>query len=297
MTDQTAAPGRLPGFIVIGAMKSGTSSLRDYLRGHPEVYIPPDEELHYFAEAINWKQGVDWYRARFADAGDAIAVGEKSPTYTMHPEHPGVPERIHDLLPDVRLIYVVRHPIQRIKSHYVHQFGRGHEANPIRRAVREDPRYLDTTRYAMQLQRYLDHFPREQILIVTSEGLKFDRRATVQRVYDFLGVDSSHLPDVLATEFYQTARRRTYPPALLWARRLAKRHMLQGERAKVLVESMLARGTSEGRMPTAAGTPDAGEPSHVLAPGLQRRLADLLRDDVARFARHMPADFDGWGLT
>ena len=112
-------------------MKSGTSSLRDYLRGHPEVYIPPDEELHYFAEAINWKQGLDWYRARFADAGDAIAVGEKSPTYTMHPEHPGVPGAHRTTCsPTSGMIYVVRHPIQRIKSHYVHQFGRGHEARP-----------------------------------------------------------------------------------------------------------------------------------------------------------------------
>ena len=139
-------------------MKSGTSSLRDYLRDHPEVFIPPEEELHYFVEGINWKQGLDWYRARFADAGDAIAVGEKSPTYTMHPEHPGVPERIAALLPEVRLIYVVRHPIERIKSHYVHQFERGQEGlsdqpggarrpalpghHPVRDAARPVPRLV-----------------------------------------------------------------------------------------------------------------------------------------------------------
>jgi hypothetical protein len=284
VTDQTAAPGRLPGFIVIGAMKSGTSSLRDYLRGHPEVYIPPDEELHYFAEAINWKRGIDWYRERFADAGDAIAVGEKSPTYTMHPEHPGVPERIHDLLPDVRMIYVVRHPIQRIKSHYVHQFGRGHEANPIRRAVRDDPRYLDTTRYGMQLQRYLDWFPAEQLLVVTSEQLDHERTPTFARIAEFVGVDPTVDVPALSSRSHEsseklvpsgfTARLRTIPTIR--------------KAAEKLPAPLRAR--------LGAATRRTLDPSELeLDPATEAWIIDQLRPDLVGLRRWLGDDFDAWG--
>jgi hypothetical protein len=287
----------LPNFIVIGAMKAGTTSLYQYLKAHEQVFMPAIKELDFFVAESNWCRGIEWYRRQFSTAGAARARGEASTLYTQYPAHDGVPERMVRVLPDVRLVYVVRDPVERMRSHYEHRVITGAEKSPPEVALLENPVYLACSKYAMQLQRYLDHFPREQILIVTSEGLKADRRATVQQVYRFLGVDPTHLPDVLGTEFYQTARRRAYPPALLWARRLAKRHMLQGERAKVLVDSMLARGTSDGSMPTADGAPDTSDTTQVLGPGLRKQLADLLRDDVARFARHMPADFDGWGLT
>jgi hypothetical protein len=294
----TRCSGRdLPNFIVIGAMKAGTTSLYQYLKGHDQVFMPAIKELDFFVAESNWCRGIGWYRRQFNTAGDAQARGEASTLYTQYPTHRGVPERMARVLPGVRLVYVVRDPVERMRSHYEHLVITGAEKSPPEVALLENPVYLDCSKYAMQLQRYLDHFPREQILIVTSEALKFDRRATIERVYDFLGVDPTHLPEVLDIEFYQTARRRTYPPAVLWARRLAKRHMLQGERAKVLMESMLDRGTPEGKMPTESGMADAGDEAHGLAGGLRRRLADLLRDDVARFAHHMPADFDGWGLT
>jgi hypothetical protein len=287
----------LPNFIVIGAMKAGTTSLYQYLKGHDQVFMPAIKELDFFVAESNWCRGIGWYRRQFISAGDARARGEASTLYTQYPTHDGVPERMARVLPGVRLVYVVRDPVERMRSHYEHLVITGAEKRPPEVALLENPIYLQCSRYAMQLQRYLDHFPREQILIVTSERLKVNRRAAVQQVYEFLGVDPTHLPDALGTEFYQTARRRTYPRAVLLARRLAKRHLLQGGRAKVLVESMLARRTSESRKPTTAGTPATGRTSHVLAPGLRRQLADLLRDDVARLARHMPADFDGWGLT
>jgi len=284
----------LPNFVVIGAMKAGTTSLYQYLKGHDEVFMPAIKELDFFVAEANWCRGIEWYRRQFHAAGAARARGEASPLYTQFPTHDGVPERMSRVLPGVRLVYVVRDPIERMRSHYEHLVITGAEKSPPEVALLDNPVYLECSRYAMQLQRYLDHFPREQILVVTSEALKSERRATVERVYEFIGVDPTHLPEVLGTEFYQTARRRTYPPAVLWARRLAKRHMLRGERAKALVEAMLggtaACGTSSDGIPDSVGR-------QVLAPGLRERLADLLRDDVACFRRHMPADFDGWGLT
>ena len=283
MTDRSE--GRLPTFMVIGAMKSGTSSLRDYLRAHPEVFIPPEEELHYFVEGINWKQGLDWYRARFAGAGDAIAVGEKSPTYTMHPEHPGVPERIAALLPEVRLIYVVRHPIERIKSHYVHQSERGQEALSINRAVRADPRYVDTTRYAMQLDRYLDWFPEEQIMVVTSDQLDGDRSTTFARIASFCGVDPGVEVPALGGRSHESSGKQV--PVGLTAR---LRTIPVLRRAAEVLPTPL-------REKIGARTRRQLRPEDVaFDPVVERWLIDELTPDLQRLERWLGPDFDGWGL-
>jgi hypothetical protein len=280
----------LPTFIVIGAMKAGTTSLYHYLREHDEIFMSRIKELDFFAEGHNWSRGLDWYRHQFAGAGDALARGEASTLYSKYPHQPGVPERMARIVPDVRLIYVVRDPIVRLRSHYQHRVLTGAEKAPPEVALLENPVYLDCSRYAMQLEQYLDHFPREQILVVTSEALKEDRQKTVQEVYGFLGVDPEFVPERLSTEFYRTEQRRTYPPVVWWARRMAKRFAPDAKRAKELFDSVLSRQRPVEPAP-GEGTAD------VLSPELRARLADQLRDDVARLRSYMPAGFDGWGLA
>jgi hypothetical protein len=287
----------LPTFIVIGAMKAGTTSLYHYLRNHDEIFMSRIKELDFFVSESNWSRGLDWYRHQFSGAGDAIARGEASTLYTKFPEYRGVPERIASLLPDVRLVYVVRDPIVRLRSHYQHRVMTGAEKAPPEMALLQNPTYLNCSRYAMQLEQYLDHFPREQILVVASESLRTDRRATVQEVYRFLGVDPTQLPDVLDKEFYRTEQRRTYPPMVWWARRLAKRHLPQAKRAKELVDSMLTRRGSVAAPAARADSLDEVHADAVLSPELRKRLADLLHDDVAKMRAYMPPGFDGWGLA
>jgi hypothetical protein len=280
----------LPTFIVIGAMKAGTTSLYHYLRDHDEIFMSRIKELDFFAEGSNWSRGLDWYRHQFAEAGDALARGEASTLYTKYPQHVGVPERMARIVPEVRLVYVVRDPIVRLRSHYQHRFLTGAEKEPPEVALLENPVYLNCSRYAMQLERYLEYFPREQILVVTSESLKAHRRRTVQEVYRFLGVDPDFVPERLGTEFYRTEQRRTYPSLVWWARRMAKRHVPEAKRTKELFDSFLSR-----RRPV-AGAPGEGT-ADILSPELRARLTDLLREDTARLRRYMPSDFDGWGLA
>lgn len=300
MTGQPSPAARqvdqdLPTFIVIGAMKAGTTSLYHYLRDHDQIFMSRIKELDFFVTESNWSRGMSWYRHQFSGAGDALARGEASTLYTKFPEYQGVPERIARTLPDVQLIYVVRDPIVRLRSHYQHRVMTGAETAPPEVALLENPTYVTTSKYAMQLERYLDHFPREQVLIVRSESLRTERQATVREVYDFLGVDSSRIPAAIETEFYRTAARRSYPPVVWWARRMAKRHAPQAKRAKELVDSLLSR-----RAATVPAEPDgggSGRGDDVLSPQLKAKLADLLRDDVARLRAYMPPDFDGWGLA
>lgn len=295
------APGRamLPTFIVVGAMKAGTTSLYHYLRHHRDVAMPKVKELDFFVEEMNWPRGLGWYAQQFAGSGDAVARGEASTVYTKFPRYRGVPERMAAVVPDVKLVYVVRDPIERIRSHYRHRVAAGAETAAPDTAVFENPIYLDYSRYAMQVEQYLDHFPPEQMLVVTSEALRSDRAPTMARVYRFLGVDPEFVTPVLATEFYRTDQRRSYPPILWSARQLVKRRFPQAKRAKELVDSVASRRSRPAASPRPAGTESRGTDDvvgDVFGSELRERLADLLAEDVTRLRRHLDAGFDGWGI-
>ncbi|MDE3085339.1 MAG: sulfotransferase domain-containing protein [Acidobacteriota bacterium] len=109
----------LPTFIVIGARKSGTSSLWEYLKGHPGIFVPEEEkEPKFFVEERGWGAGLEWYEGLFAGAREDQARGELSTDYTAFPLYTGVPARMKALLPDVRLVYVMRDPIEHLRSAY-----------------------------------------------------------------------------------------------------------------------------------------------------------------------------------
>jgi hypothetical protein len=286
---------RLPNFLIIGAMKSGTSSLYHYLRSHPQVFMPRIKELNFFQQDSKWRRGVGWYAKQFRNAGpNALAVGEASPGYTRYPHFPGVPERIAAHLPDVRLIYVVRDPIERIRSHYQHSVIGERETNPVSRAVLENPVYLDVSRYAYQIEQYLPHVSRDRLLVITSESLRSDRLATIRQVYDFLEVEPEFVPPVLDQEFFPTQGRPVYPRTL-WALRGAARWIPGAKRARefvyrtgILRRQHVSRDSDPGR---SDGREELTIPEHV-----RRVLERELRDDVTRLREYLPPGFDGWGI-
>jgi hypothetical protein len=294
---------RLPTFIVVGAMKAGTTSLYHYLRSHPQVFMPKIKELDFFAEGMNWTRGLDWYRHQFGAAPpEAVAVGEASTVYTKFPRYDGVAERMASIVPDVRLIYVVRHPIDRIRSHYEHRVASGAETVPMEIAVFENPIYIDYSRYALQVEQYLPHFPREQLLIISSEELRHHRASTIRRVYGFLGVDPDYVAPTLDREFYQTGQRRKYPPVVWSVRQALKRRFPQTKRAKEAVDSLTSRRRRvPARSAATAGGGVRPSPSAAVTQDLsdeaRSTLTDLLRDDVGRLRNYTSDTFDGWGIA
>lgn len=287
--------GALPDFLVIGAMKCGTTSLYHYLRDHPQVYMPAIKAPEFFAEEGNWNRGIEWYRRQFEGAEPgSVAIGEASNVYTKYPRYQGVPARIAEHIPRARLVYVVRDPIDRIRSHYQTRLTEGTERAPIGRAVRENPIYLDYSRYAMQLDRYLDHFPREQLLVITAEDLRGDRLACVREVYEFLGVRSDHVPSDLDRVFYETRHRAPRSPVPVWVRKGLKRHMPAAKRAKELENNVIRALRSLRRTPE--GPPKL--PDRLVIPDEVRvELADALREDVLRVRTFLRPGFDGWGIV
>lgn len=284
----------LPNFLIIGAAKAGTTSLYHYLRPHPHVFMPPVKELDFFVAEGNWRRGLGWYRKQFEGAGPlAIAIGEASTRYTIYPSLRGVPHRIAMHVPDVRLIYIMRDPIERIRSHYQHRVAAGTERAPIQQAILQNPNYMDCSRYATQIEQYLEFFPRERLLLVTSDQLLHSRRSTIRLVYEFLGIDSDFVPQTIGREFYKSEDRPKYSSAGWWVRRTLKRHIPATKRAKEIVDSAIPRFINGLRR----GSDRGSIPSVLLSESLRDVLADALKEEVSRVRRYMNEDFDGWGIA
>ncbi len=179
----------LPNLVIIGGLKCGTTSLHHYLSLHPEIGMSRPKELNFFVSELNWPLGSGWYASHFS--GRDQVRGESSPHYTNEPRFSGVAGRMNELIPETRLIYVVRDPIERMLSHYLHNIAGGYEQRPLEQALADpDSAYVDRGLYAMQLDPYLARFPRERIEIVAQEDLKADREQTMRSLFSFLGVDA-----------------------------------------------------------------------------------------------------------
>lgn len=279
-------PTSLPTFLIIGAMKAGTTSLHHYLSRHPQVFMSEPKELEFFSAEENWQKGLGWYASHFSLGKDAQARGESSPGYSMPHLAPLAPARIAHTLPEARLIYLVRHPIERMASHWAHRVAEGLESRPIDVALLEDPRYLETSRYATRLQEYEGHFDRERILVVTSESLRHRREATVRRVLRFLQLDESLLPANLDREFHRSDAKQELPAAVTRARG----HPVAQLARKVVplaVRRPLHRWVARPVVP-----PEQRRPSRQVELKLQEKLAD----EVRRLRDYLGQELAGWGF-
>ncbi|HEX4730092.1 MAG TPA: sulfotransferase, partial [Solirubrobacterales bacterium] len=194
----------MPNLIIIGGLKCGTTSIHHYLGLHPEIQMSKPKELNFFVEELNWDLGLDWYASRFDDRFKVR--GESSPHYTNLPRYEGVPERIRTHCPDARLLYMVRDPIKRILSHWVHATGAAYETRDMVEVL-SDPnnQYVNRSRYWMQLQPYLEHFDREQIEVITQEELQGDREGTMRKAFGFVGVDETFTSEQFDREWEKSA--------------------------------------------------------------------------------------------
>ena len=180
---------RLPNFVVIGAQKSGTSTLCLVLKEHPDVFFCDPKEPHFFSLDDAYARGIDWYASLFADVTTQTAVGEGSTSYTMEAVRPHAAERLAAALPDARLIYIVRNPIARIESAWKHLRIKGRTRDDLPRALGRFPTLLDTSLYWKQIQRYRRHFDDDRIHVLFFEDFLADPEAELRRCCTFLDID------------------------------------------------------------------------------------------------------------
>lgn len=211
----TAGHRVLPDFLIIGVQKAGTSSLYHYLVQHADIRTAATKEVHFFDHQHS--RGAGWYRAQFPLAATERTwlSGEATPYYLLHPR---VPERVAQLVPDVRLIVLLRDPVSRAYSHFQHSRALGFEPLTdfeaaidsesgrtdqawarLERGAEREPAieqftYLRRSRYAPQLRRWLSAFPRESLLMLTAEELYRDPGGTVNTVRRHLALPPSSQP-------------------------------------------------------------------------------------------------------
>ncbi len=189
-------------FLVIGAGKSGTTWIWQFMRSHPQVFVPDDKELNYFnSEPIepagnrnpNYGKPLDWYERFFLEAAPEAVVGELSPAYLWSETAPAEIGRYNA---DIKLIAVLRQPVDRTFSHHLYRLQRGYVAPGLsfERALEDAPFLIERSMYGKHLARYLDVFDRDQLKVLFYEDLKEDSRSFADQITDFLGVDPGLLP-------------------------------------------------------------------------------------------------------
>jgi len=278
----------MPNLIIIGGLKCGTTSVHHYLGLHPEVQMSKPKELNFFVSELNWDLGLDWYRARF---DERFAVrGESSPHYTNLPRFDGVAERIEGHCPDAKLIYMVRDPINRVLSHWVHATGAGYEPGELDDVLgRPDTAYVQRSMYWMQLQPYLERFDHDRIEVFTSEELQADRQGTMRRVFRFADVDEDFTHEQFDREWEKSSAKQGDKYQVM--ERLIKLPGLRSfdrnfDRLPESLRWMVEKVVHDPDKPSA--------PKPELPDELREKLRALFRDDATALQQFAGRRFDGW---
>jgi hypothetical protein len=273
-----------PDFLVIGAQRCGTTLMHRLLEEHPEVYVPKHrKEVHFFDE--HYERGERWYREFFPfDREGFAAIGEVSPAYLADPK---VPERIHEFDPHMRLVVMLRHPVERLWSAYHHL----HRINGFTRSfedfIREDLDAVERGKYAEQLSRYVARFPREQILVVVLEDLILDPDAELGRIQQFLELREPWKVDRAALIRVNENFVVRYPTLYRSARRTGQ-----------LLTDRLDQGriASKVKRSRAMSLFKSGESFEALTPELRATLHAYYAPDMLRLREEFGVETATWGV-
>lgn len=307
--------GSMPTFIIVGATKAGTTSLYHYLKQHPDVYMSPVKEAKFFTveegsvPRENGPQGwhvskshvttLGAYRALFRNAENEKARGEASPQYLYYPE---VPHRIHRYLPEADIIAVLRNPVDRAFSAFLHQTRDGKEVHSdFAAALRDEPKrieegwsplyhYRAQGFYYEQLRRYYDVFSPDKIHIYLYDDLRADPAGITQNIFKVLGVDETFVPDL------ETRHNISGVPKSKLLHRA--HHFLQGS-SQSLLKSWGKRfmpASVRSRLKTKAmqGLQDRNLAKPPFPPEVRAELIEAYRDDIGKLQTLIGRDLSHW---
>ncbi len=270
-----------PNLVVIGAQKCGTTSLHRYLDLHPEIEMSAVKETNFFLDDGAWDRGLDFFDSQFT--GLTKIRGEASPDYTNLPHSEGTAQRVREVIPDARLIYLVRDPFARLESGYLHARAAGTESRTFREAVTAvDNTHLARSMYATQLGPFLEAFPRDQILVESQERLLTHRRTALRRIFRFLEVGDRFDTDEFDRRWEESRGKGT---AYMAAWRLAQRG--------VRVPGFL-RWPAQRVLRSSVAGPKLERP--VADEELREQLLPVLAPEVRRLRAITELKFSEWSL-
>lgn len=188
----------VPDFVIIGAMKAGTTTVWEQLSRHPQVFMCRPKEPQFFSRDHVFARGPEWYEGLFAEAAKGQLCGEASTCYSRWPVYPRAAERLAAYAPGAKLIYILRHPVERLYSHYLHamtrRFAQGENRTPsLDEFLEQDEDARCASRYSTQIEHLLEHFDWSQLLLVLLDDLQAEPSRTLRDVQRFLGIEESGL--------------------------------------------------------------------------------------------------------
>ncbi|PEN12617.1 hypothetical protein CRI94_13965 [Longibacter salinarum] len=274
-----------PTFLICGAKKAGTTALANYLREHPDVIISHPKETNYFRD--HYEKGIEWLSAHYEHYDGETAVGEAS-VWNMYA--PRAARRIHDTLPNARLIFVLRDPVSRAFSQYYYDLRCGLiEPHRTFEEVVHEPQttaerdIIEMGFYDEQLKRFTERFDREQILILLSRDLRKSTQSVLKDVARFIRVD----PDKTVDEY----------PQYNQTRYIEKRGLYRVARAlwrpvKDKVESRFPVFTDTLRSRVRALTSTQERPT--ISDSVQSHLSEVYTPHIKRLEKITDLDFSHW---
>ncbi len=283
-------PGRRPNLFIIGAMKSGTTSLHEYLDTHPQIGMSQEKEPGYFVEELALHKGEEWYLNLFEQDDRFRYLGESSTHYTKLPVYQGVPDRLYRFNPDARLIYIMRNPFDRVVSHYWHavrDLYYGGELRPLLKAVQEDPGYLAISDYAMQLEPYFERFGNGAVLTLTFEALIEDPQRELDLIYRWLALPSHSIGDRSAKAHNQK------PKVMTGVAGAGILNRIQYSNAWDRISPHVPSWMKNWAKKRAYGPVDERQ-SQAAIPLLREAVTELQRRQIERLSRLLDRDFPEW---
>jgi len=217
-------------FMIIGAQKCGTTSLASQLAQHSDVCFSQVKEPGYFNQSDDWAKHLDSYHELYAPRSGQIC-GEASTMYTFLPEYLGTHARLHEYNPKLKLIYIMRNPVERLISNYAHDLVRGLVNGDPGETIAQQPAYLNRSRYFHQIRPYVDIFSRENILLLVFEEYVADQQATLKKIARFLNIGEIEFDGISRSEKHRTVG--TWYLKYAPARKLAETALFQKIRPSI----------------------------------------------------------------
>lgn len=266
----------LPRFLGIGALKAGTTTLHAWLEAHPQVSLAEGRKEVMFFDR-NWDRGVEWYAGHFAHAGTRVP-GEVTPSYLFDPN---APARAASVVPDARLLLMLRDPIARLVSQHSFFVQETAYTGDLRTFLDDHPNAIERGLYAAQIRRWLNHFPREALLTLLLEEASSDPEIAVARAYAHVGVDASFVPPNLRERANESGTAR-FPTVRALGRRTAR--WLYDHDLGPVVQAVKRTGAQRLLLGAKKG------PKDPVPADLRKRLTDEYAHDLADLATLLDRD-------
>lgn len=270
-------------FMIIGAQKCGTTALAEQLAAHPQICFCRVKEPGYFSTTHDWQAHLSTYHSLYTPTPGQLC-GEASTMYTFLPEHQETHCRLHAYNPALKLIYMMRDPVERVLSNYAHRLVRKTTDQPLAHAIFADPVYINRSRYAVQLRPYLTLFPRQHILLLIFEEYIADQPRTLRQIAEFLAIDPAGFRNETQNGFVAHRSVGDYQLG----------PVLQQLRATPLVEMALGYLPQAMRRQARRQLGNTLTTKPAMSPALRQLLWRFLEDDLCALEQIMGRRLDCW---